>query len=139
MESANRRKFLVASIVAVSTAAMGVILYPVYQYLAPRKETDNGGKISFPESEIPAGGAKFFQFRGETGVIVRKSSGELIALSAVCTHLGCIVQWQSDKQDFLCPCHAGRYTTEGEVISGPPPRPLSKLPFTVSNGTVTVG
>jgi len=139
MDTGNRRKFLIASIGGIATAAAAVVLYPVYNYLAPRREADNGEKVSFPESEVPPGGVKFFQFRGETGVIVRKREGELIALSAVCTHLGCIVQWQSDKQDFLCPCHAGRYTAEGKVISGPPPRALSRLPFAASNGTITVG
>jgi cytochrome b6-f complex iron-sulfur subunit len=49
------------------------------------------------------------------------------------------VQWQTDKQDFLCPCHAGRYTPDGTVISGPPPRPLAKLPFTVTDGTISIG
>jgi cytochrome b6-f complex iron-sulfur subunit len=139
MDPASRRKFLSVSIGAIAAASIGAVLYPVYRYLAPRREMDSGSKVTFPESEIPAGGAKFFQFRGETGVIVRKTSGELIALSAVCTHLGCIVQWRRDKQDFLCPCHAGRYTAEGQVISGPPPRALSKVPFSVSNGTITVG
>jgi cytochrome b6-f complex iron-sulfur subunit len=53
--------------------------------------------------------------------------------------MGCIVQWEKDKQDFLCPCHGGHYTAEGGVISGPPPKSLIKLPFIVANGIVTVG
>ena len=70
---------------------------------------------------------------------MKTRGGALVALSAVCTHLGCIVQWEKDKQGFLCPCHAGHYTSDGTVISGPPPKPLAKLPFTVANGTITIG
>lgn len=139
METGTRRKFLLSCVGGIFTAAIGAILYPVYKYLAPRRESGPGEKVTFPESEVRPGEAKFFQFRGETGVIVRKNDGELVALSAVCTHLGCIVQWQKDKQDFLCPCHGGRFSPAGTVISGPPPRPLAGLAITVANGTITVG
>jgi len=139
MDTGSRRKFLAVCLGAVAAAGAGATLYPVYKYLAPRKADGNGVNVSFPEAEVPPGGAKFFDFRGEAGVIIRKKSGELVALSAVCTHLGCIVQWENEKQDFLCPCHAGRYTTDGAVISGPPPHPLAKLSFTVANGAITIG
>jgi cytochrome b6-f complex iron-sulfur subunit len=49
------------------------------------------------------------------------------------------VQWEKDKQDFLCPCHAGQYSAEGAVLSGPPPKPLGKLPFVVEDGNIIVG
>ena len=139
MGAESRRKFLIASLGGVAALAAGAIIYPIYRYLAPVNEKETGVKVSFAESDVPPGGAKFFQFRGETGVVIRKRGGELVALSAVCTHLGCIVQWQSDRQDFLCPCHAGRYSAEGKVVSGPPPKPLVRLPFTVANGTITIG
>jgi cytochrome b6-f complex iron-sulfur subunit len=138
MES-SRRKFLVTCLGGIAVAGVGSALYPVYKYLSPQKTGATGEKVTIPESVLLPGEAKFFDFRGETGVIVRKRSGELIALSAVCTHLGCIVQWEKDKQDFLCPCHAGRYTEDGVVISGPPPRPLVRLAFTVAGGSIIVG
>jgi cytochrome b6-f complex iron-sulfur subunit len=139
MEIESRRKFLVATLGGISALAAGAIIYPIYRYLAPVNDTESGAKVSFAESDVPPGEAKFFQFRGETGVVVRKRGGELVALSAVCTHLGCIVQWQNDRQYFLCPCHAGRYSAEGKVVSGPPPKQLARLPFTVSKGIITVG
>ena len=139
MDQSSRRKFLAACLGAIAVAGGGATLYPVYRYLAPRKGDEDLAKVSFPESEVPAGGAKFFSFRGETGVVIRKKGGELAAFSAVCTHLGCIVQWENEKQDFLCPCHAGRYTVDGVVLSGPPPRPLARLALTVANGAITIG
>jgi cytochrome b6-f complex iron-sulfur subunit len=139
MEMANRRKFLAAGLGGIAAALAAGVIYPLFRYLAPQRSAGTQGKVTFPESAVPPDGAKFFDFRGSTGVIVRKKGGDLVALSAVCTHLGCIVQWEKEKQDFLCPCHAGRYTADGAVVSGPPPRPLSKLAFTVANGTITVG
>jgi cytochrome b6-f complex iron-sulfur subunit len=135
----SRRKFLFTCLGGIAAAGAGAALYPIYNYLAPQSTSMTGEKISIPASELLPGDAKFFDFRGEAGVIVRKRSGELIALSAVCTHLGCIVQWEKDKQDFLCPCHGGKYTDDGVVISGPPPHPLARLPFTVVGGTIVVG
>lgn len=139
MQTSSRRTFLGICLGGLATAIAAVTAYPVLSYLAPRKQGSGEGAVSFPESEIPPGGAKFFDFRGSTGVVVKKGNGELIALSAVCTHLGCIVQWENAKQDFLCPCHGGRYTADGTVIAGPPPRPLPKLPFRVVNGTIIIG
>ena len=135
----SRRKFLFGCLGCLAAAGAAAAIYPVYEYLAPQKTEGTGEKVSIPLSSVLPGEAKFFDFRGETAVIVHKMSGELIALSAVCTHLGCIVQWEKNKQDFLCPCHGGRYTEDGVVVSGPPPRPLSKLTFTVAGGVITVG
>ena len=135
----SRRKFLAGCVGCLTAAGALAALYPLYEYLAPQKAATTGGNVTIPADSILPGEAKFFDFRGETGVVVRKKSGEFIALSAVCTHLGCIVQWQRDKQDFLCPCHGGRYTSDGVVVAGPPPRPLAKLPFSVAGDVITVG
>ena len=139
MEGTTRRKFLGLCLGGLAAAGAAAGSYVVLNYLAPRVREDTAGKVTFPETEIPPDGAKFFNFRGTTGVVIRKQGGEIVALSAICTHLGCIVQWEKDKQDFLCPCHAGRFTPDGAVISGPPPKPLVKLAVTMADGIVTVG
>ncbi len=58
------------------------------------------------------------------------------ALDATCTHLGCIVRWKEAENYFACPCHAGFYTREGDVISGPPPRPLRRLETKIEQGVL---
>lgn len=138
MENYGRRKFLALCLGGIAAAAAAAVAYPVYRYLAPPTGKESAGKVVIPEQEVPEGRARFFEFAGAAAVLVRRR-GELIALSAVCTHLGCIVQWEKDKESFLCPCHAGRYTAEGAVMSGPPPKPLSRLPFAVAGGNITVG
>jgi menaquinol-cytochrome c reductase iron-sulfur subunit len=66
-------------------------------------------------------------------------NGELLAQSNVCTHLACIVHWEADRQRFFCPCHDGVYDRLGNVVSGPPPRPLDRYQVKVENGQVWVG
>ena len=139
MENDGRRKFLGLCLAGVAAVAAGATAYPVFRYLAPRSGGSATAKVTFPEQDVTEGEAKFFEFAGASAVLIRKRGGELVALSAVCTHLGCIVQWEKDKQDFLCPCHGGHYNVEGAVTSGPPPKPLAKLPVSVANGTITVG
>lgn len=64
------------------------------------------------------------------------SPAGLVALSTTCTHLGCGVSWNAERKAFLCPCHGGVYDATGKVLSGPPPRPLRRLPLAVEGGRV---
>ncbi len=139
----SKRKFIGAclgGIAALAVAGITSVVYPVFRYyLIPRPDGGGKGKTTIPVKDILPGDAKFFEYNGTAAVLVKKQDGTFVALSAVCPHLGCIVQWEQDRQDFLCPCHAGYFTADGAVISGPPPRALEKVPFTVANGIVTVG
>lgn len=138
MDNVGRRKFLGLSLGGVATVTLAATIYPLYRYLAPRKEANSAGKVEIALKDVPEGGAKFFDYGGASAVLIKKRGGDLMAFSAVCTHLGCIVQWNKEKQEFLCPCHGGQFTADGIVIGGPPPKPLPKLTFTVANGTVTI-
>lgn len=60
----------------------------------------------------------------------------LAALATTCSHLGCGVSWDAGRKAFLCPCHGGVYGPDGAVLSGPPPRPLQRLPLVVEGGRV---
>lgn len=139
MANDSRRKFLGLCLGGTAAAFAGAAGWSVFRYLAPRQEATAAAQVTIPEQEVLPGEAKFFTFADSPAVLVRSESGALIALSAVCTHLGCIIQWEKEQQNFLCPCHAGRFTPEGNVISGPPPQPLARLPVAVANGTITVG
>jgi Rieske Fe-S protein len=57
-------------------------------------------------------------------------------LDGTCTHLGCIVHWNEGDSQFVCPCHSGKFTREGEVISGPPPRRMRQLAVKVQDGVI---
>lgn len=64
--------------------------------------------------------------------------GSFLALSRICTHLGCSVPWEEDKQKFICPCHGSSFDLRGVVISAPATRPLDTYPIRIENGRVRV-
>lgn len=74
---------------------------------------------------------------GDPGFLVREDA-EVVLLSAVCSHQGCLVEWAGDQDAFVCPCHRGTYSHTGAVLEGPPPRPLERLPVEVRDGQVYV-
>lgn len=76
----------------------------------------------------------------QTGTIFAYTSDGINfqVLDGRCTHLGCIVKWKQSENRFACPCHQGFFTREGEVISGPPPKPLRMLDAQINNGLLYV-
>ena len=137
--NSSRRSFLGVCLGGLGAVAAAAVSWPLFRYLAPRSGAATAGTVVIPAADVREGEAKFFEFSGSSAVLVRKKGGDLVAFSAVCTHLGCIVQWEKEKQDFLCPCHGGHYSADGAVTAGPPPKPLKKLSFTVTGGNITVG
>ena len=63
----------------------------------------------------------------EIAVYVLTDNGrDFVAMSNVCTHLGCRVRWVAERDQFFCPCHNGEFDKGGNVLAGPPPRPLDR-------------
>ena len=76
----------------------------------------------------PAGEAVSFAFPGgEQGLLYQTKSGQSGAVSAVCTHQGCIVQWTDEQSGgaFACPCHQSNFDLSGKVLGGPAKAPLA--------------
>jgi cytochrome b6-f complex iron-sulfur subunit len=136
---AQRRTFLLyiaGGLGGLLAAAAG---WPLLRFLAPIGGAGDGGEVQIPRAAVNSGTAHFFQYRGKPAVALQPKPGEYVALSAVCTHLGCVVQWQEGKGEFLCPCHGGRFSPAGTVLGGPPPRPLEVLPVTVDGDQLRIG
>ena len=70
--------------------------------------------------------------------VVRLDASRVLALSAVCTHVRCIVGYDRERRALVCPCHDGRFDLAGNVLSGPPPRPLANYAVSVRAGEVFV-
>lgn len=66
--------------------------------------------------------------------IVREKEGYFYALSAICSHLGCIANWRPEEGIIACPCHGSRFARTGEVLTGPAPRGLQRLLIELSDG-----
>ena len=88
-------------------------------------------------SQVPVGGAAQFMdpHTGQPAYVVQPTRGEFRAFSAICTHAGCTVEFQSGQ--FLCPCHASTFDgVTGAVLSGPAPASLPAIPVTESGGVL---
>jgi len=93
-----------------------------------------GTKALAATSEIPVGSGMIFP--GPQVVVTQPTAGEFKAFSAVCTHMGCIVN-QISNGTIDCPCHGSQYSiTTGDVVTGPAPRPLPAKQIKVSGGSV---
>lgn len=121
-------------------AAYGTGIVYALQFLLPRSRKPNYRQLLVTSlDELPPGGSTVFEdLAGREIVLVNTGQG-LKALSTDCTHLGCKVYWQPTKDQFYCPCHEGYFDANGNVISGPPPRPLDSYEVNVdSNDNIFV-
>jgi len=85
-------------------------------------------------SAIPVGGGMIFA--SQTTVVTQPTAGEFKVFSAVCTHMGCIVNQIADGR-IDCPCHGSEYSiTDGAVLAGPAPKPLPAKPFKVTGDSI---
>jgi Rieske Fe-S protein len=75
----------------------------------------------------------------EISVYVSTDNGrEFVAMSNICTHLGCRVRWIDGREEFFCPCHNGVFDKNGRIVSGPVPRPLDQFETMVENGQLFI-
>ena len=84
------------------------------------------------------GGAMAIDLDRDTIIVVRVSDTEVIALSAVCTHAGCIVDYNASADRIDCNCHGSQFSTTGQVLRGPAGRPLKMYTAALANNTITV-
>jgi glycine/D-amino acid oxidase-like deaminating enzyme/nitrite reductase/ring-hydroxylating ferredoxin subunit len=79
--------------------------------------------------ELARGQGKVIELEGEKVAACKDAEGELHAVSAVCTHLGCLVEWNGAESTWDCPCHGSRFDRDGEVLQGPATEPLPRHPI----------
>ena len=89
--------------------------------------------------DVPVNGAYLFRYPGseDPAILVRLPGDRLHAMSQKCTHLSCVVYYEADTQQMVCPCHEGVFDARtGDVVSGPPQRPLGRIDVEVRDGVV---
>ena len=140
-ESADRRSFFERFFNAVlglwGVAFGGVILYYIKAPKGLRAFEQKSKRVG-PLSELGVGEAKFVAHEWEPFWVIRTESDQLTALPATCTHLRCVLKWDQASGRLVCPCHAGAFDLNGNVVAGPPPRPLQPLRVEVRGGIVYV-
>jgi 3-phenylpropionate/trans-cinnamate dioxygenase ferredoxin reductase component len=82
---------------------------------------------AIPATELGPGDGKIIRVDGDRLAVSRDEEGTLRALSPVCTHLRCLVEWNQAARTWDCPCHGSRFDPEGRVIRGPAKRPLRTI------------
>lgn len=137
----SRRGFFKYVLLGFSTlATAGGVLYPVVSYLWPPKKgaSQGGGRVAVAATaDLPVGKGAVYSVNNKPVLVIHTPDG-YVALSATCTHLGCIVAWNEQRQVIACPCHEAFFNTNGAVISGPPPAPLPVLRVQVEGDQIYV-
>jgi cytochrome b6-f complex iron-sulfur subunit len=120
--------------------SIAAFVYPVVRYLVPPPVADLGGDevVASKVGDLRRNGSKVFRFGTRPALLLMTAEGEYRALSAVCTHLSCTVQYRNDLHEIWCACHNGLYDLNGRNISGPPPRPLEIFQVHVRGDEIVV-
>jgi cytochrome b6-f complex iron-sulfur subunit len=133
----SRRRLMAYAWIGAAAIVMGELIGGTFAFLWPRRK---GPKV---ETVFVAGKVTDFKvgevipFRKERTFILRTEGG-FLAISAICTHLHCIVNWNEMLKKFECPCHGAKFNQNGEVLEGPPPRPLDLYKLQIVVGNVVV-
>ena len=139
-ESSRRRFLGMVSRVFLGLWGLGAVGV-IGGYLRPRtrgeqvaERTVRAGQIE----DLRIGEARLVRHGTTPFFIVRVDANRVIALSAVCTHLRCILAFDRERRGIVCPCHAGRFNLAGNVLSGPPPRALASYGVSMRAGEIFV-
>jgi cytochrome b6-f complex iron-sulfur subunit len=142
-EENTRRTFLAAA-GAAGLAYTALLAYPIYRYLASPEEMATNAtsinEVTLKDAQKLAPGSKLlFKFGSAPGLLIHHEDGRWIAMTAVCTHLGCTVDYEPQLDRIHCACHGGVYNPyTGANVSGPPPKPLKLFKVTVNETGVNV-
>jgi nitrite reductase/ring-hydroxylating ferredoxin subunit len=135
-EERSRRVFLgVLGGAAIAVAGLGTGVTAI-RYLWPEVlfEEESRFRIGRPE-DIAVG--TVLVLPQQKAYVVRSASG-FYALSATCTHLGCLTQYEQEHGRIFCPCHGSRFGLDGAVTNGPAPAPLRRLALAVESGQLVL-
>jgi cytochrome b6-f complex iron-sulfur subunit len=112
-------------------ALLAAIVYPVARFLSPPEvetaATNEADAGVASDPDFIEKGYKIVRFGSEAVIVVRLSETDFRAFSAVCTHLACIVEYSRSRQQIVCNCHNAQFNLQGQVVGGPPPKPLTSF------------
>lgn len=131
------RRTLTAAGALVGARVMGVTA-PVLSGCSGKSEpAETSPILRVPLDAIPDDGRHEVLHKG-IAVEFRREDGQVVALSLMCSHQLCRIEWQPDDERYFCPCHDGVFAADGSVIYGPPKRPLRRLTVTIEAGEAVV-
>lgn len=140
----TRGSFVKVAIGGMCLGYAGIIGYPIYRYLNSPVEKSAAlaavSEVALKDADkLPKGSAMMFRFGTRPSMLIHHKDDTWVALDAVCTHLGCTVQYKPEEEKIVCACHGGKYDAKtGDNVSGPPPKPLTKFVTKMTPGMVVV-
>lgn len=158
-ERSSRRRFLATATLLLNGAVGAVLAVPLVRaFLFPvgRKVVSSADRpvgavdarslvAGGPPVRVPVsvrGQRDAWGVRDEVTVgsawVSKRDGGEVVALSAVCPHLGCAISYDGGAKEFLCPCHRSTFASDGARKEGPAPRDMDSLPVREEGGQVVV-
>jgi Rieske Fe-S protein len=137
--SPGRRKFMQGLLGTGLLSSVIAFVYPVLRYLMPVAQEESTNAVSAAKvAELKLNSGRVFKFGNKPGLVIHTTADEWKAFVAVCPHLNCTVQYRAETQQIWCACHNGTFDLNGQVISGPPPKPLEQLAVNVRGDDVVV-
>jgi cytochrome b6-f complex iron-sulfur subunit len=146
-EKVDRRKFLenslgvLTGVVALMTlggivSVFGSVVYPPKRNIEGKIKLGwlKVGNLKELQEEIP----KLVEYGEDKVFLVKIKNGEVLALNAACTHLGCLLVWNEKEKKYKCPCHAGAFAVDGKRLYGPPPRDMDKFNVKLVGGSILI-
>ena len=124
-------------VLAAAGALVGLALPPIGCGADPGPAL-GPGQVAIPLSDLRQGERRIVVV-GENPVEVLRTGDAVTARMLRCTHMGCVVRWRPEADEYVCPCHDGRYGANGNPIAGPPPRPLATVPVSIRGTRVVLG
>ena len=151
VQNPERRKFMGIAATTINLILAGAFVGPVIGFItSPLSRKKQGRWIPILwEREIGVGEIKdvTYEIEVEDGyhtvkrkytVFLSRTESGVTCFDPACTHLGCRVKFKENSHKFFCPCHGGVFTAEGNVVSGPPPKPLEQHQVKVEKGQIWV-
>jgi len=137
----SRRGFIKLISGLLGAVGLGAFVGPAVAYFWPSK------LVEVPTEPVPVGPADSLKVGdsmtisyGRYPAIVLNTPNGMRAYRAVCTHFACLVKYIGTEDVIECPCHAGFFRSDdGTVISGPPPKELTAIPWFIQGDTLYIG
>lgn len=172
VQAVSRRDFLAITTAAVGACGIGMAAIPFIEAMGPTRDIVKAGVMDVDISGMKKGEFRSLLWRKQPVFILKRTDEmiekagrigaaslrdparpeertqrpDLLVCLGICTHLGCIPNWEPkqmpgfDQPGFYCPCHGGKYDTLGRRLDGPPPENLHLVPYAIlSDGKLRIG
>jgi cytochrome b6-f complex iron-sulfur subunit len=123
--------------IGAAVLVIGELIGGTFAFLWPRRRQAKGENVFVAGKVTDFKVGEVIPFRKEKAFIVRTEGG-FLAISSTCPHLHCIVNWNEVLKKFECPCHGAKFNPLGEVLEGPPPRPLDLYKLQIAAGNLVI-